>query len=199
MSRRWLLVLPVALVLAGLTSASRLQMFWWPDELHDRTTGRQGEPVRLRDQWVDEAGDEHHRELTVTLVDVRPATTVEGFSGPERLDPPTGTAVWEVRLRLDVGEDVPLGGCHVSVLDDEGHEADAVGGSVGGVQVPTTACEPEGRTGPGYDGSPPDGDAPRPASYEVSAYAVTAASMVPDRVRLWWEAPDVAELSLGSR
>ncbi len=44
---RWWAVLPLAVVLVLVASASRLQMFWWPNELHDETTGRQLEPVAV--------------------------------------------------------------------------------------------------------------------------------------------------------
>ncbi|WP_134738383.1 hypothetical protein [Nocardioides sp. 503] len=199
MSRRWLLVLPVALVLVVLATASRLQVFWWPEQLHDVTTGRQGEALELSDRWEDADGDERRRDLTVTLLDVVPATQVEGFSGPEPLEPVAGTAVWEVRLRFEVDPDVPLSGCLVSIVDTDEREATAVSTRLGEASLPQPACEPAGRAGPRYDGSAVEGDLPRPPTYDVAVLVVTDEDAVPDRVRLWWEAPDVAELSLTSR
>ena len=52
---RWWAVLPVAVVLVLVATASRLQIFWWPNELHDETAGRQGEPV-ARGRPVDRRG-----------------------------------------------------------------------------------------------------------------------------------------------
>lgn len=196
---RWLLVLPVAVALVVVASASRLHTVYWPGELRERTAGEQGEPVRVTDEWVDEDGTDRERELTVTLVDVRPATRVPGFSGSERVDPPDGTAVWEIVLGFEVDPDVPLGSCEVSLIDSRGRESDAVdtgSSSVGDVDLPWTGCTPPDTSGPGYDGTMIDGEAPRPPSYEVEVYAVTAASVEPERVRIWWEPPDFVELTL---
>jgi len=191
-----LLVLPVALALVLVATASRLQVFWWPEQLHDVTTGSQGAPLEVSDAWEDAEGHEQRRDLTVTLLEVVPATQVEGFSGPEPLVPVAGSAVWEVRLRLEVDPEVPLGGCEVSLVDTRGREAAAAGMMLGESSVPGPTCEPEGRTGPQYDGSRLEGDRPRPPTYAVSVLVVTDDDAVPDRVRLWWEAPDVAEISV---
>ena len=193
---RWLLLLPLAVVLVLAATASRVQIFWWPGELHDGTTGVQGEPVRMADRWTDGGGAERTRRFDVTLVDVRPATWVDGFSGPERLDPPDGVAVWEVVLELEVDPDVPLGSCQVSLLDTEGREARALGGSVGDAFLPPTSCEPENRRGPGYDGTRDEDYLPRLPTYRVAVFAVTADDAVPDRVRLWWEPTDYVEIAV---
>lgn len=201
--RRWLLVLPLAVVLALVATASRLQVFWWPDELHDGTTGRQGEPVEVRDRWEDEDGEERVRELEVTVLDVVPATTVESFDGPTEVVAPVGGAVWEVRLGFTLDPEVPLGGCQVSLLDDRGRESSASGGLLPGpdgpgstVSLPSTSCEPTDSAGPQYDGTRLEDVPARPPSYEVLVYAVTAADAVPARVRVWWEAPDYVEVVL---
>ncbi len=193
---RWLLVLPVAVALVLVATASRLQVFWWPEQLHDVTTGTQREPLAVSDEWEDEQGDARRRDLTITLLDVAPATEVEGFSGPEPLVPVAGSAVWEVRLRFDVDPQVPLGGCQVSIIDTRDREATATSMLLGEASLPGPDCEPEGRTGPQYDGSRIEGDRPRPPTYEVAVLVVTDDEAEPDRVRVWWEAPDVAELSL---
>lgn len=193
---RWLLVLPFAVALVLVATASRLQVFWWPEQLHEVTAGNQAEPLRVVDEWEDQDGDERRRDLTVTLLEVVPATQVEGFSGPEPLVPVAGSAVWEVRLRFEVDPEVPLAGCRVSLVDTRGREAAADGTALGEAFVPEADCEPEGRTGPRYDGSRVEGDRPRPPSYDISVLVVTDDEAEPDRVRLWWESPDVAELSL---
>lgn len=193
---RWLVLLPVAVVLVLAASASRVQIFWWPGELHDETTGVQGTPVRMVDRWEDEQGDDQERRFSVTLVDVRPATWVEGFSGPEPVEPPDGVAAWEVVLEFEVDPDVPMGGCQVSVIDTEGREASAVGGAVGDVYLPSTDCEPENRRGPGYDGSRDEDYLPRLPTYRVAVFVVTADDAVPDRVRLWWEPTDYVEIDV---
>ncbi len=193
---RWLVLLPVAVALVLVASASRLQIFWWPGELHDETAGRQGEPVSVVDVWEDEDGDEQRRELTLTLTEVRPATTYEGYAGLEALDPPEGTAVWRIGLQFELDPDVPLAGCKVSLIDGEGRETAVTGGSFRDVLLPFTSCEPPGRTGPLYDGTRIKGNKPRPETYRVTAYAVTATSVEPDRIRVWWEAPDYVELTV---
>ena len=193
---RWLLVLPVALALVLVASASRLQVFWWPEQLHDVTTGVRGEPVEVRDGYVDADGVDRVRELTLTLEDVAPATTFEGFSGREPIDRVTGSAVWEVRLAVEVDPGVPLGGCEVVLVDTEGRETEATSTVLGDSSLPGPACEPEERPGPGYDGSVPEDSPPRPASYDVVVLVVTAADVEPAAVRVWWEAPDVTEIRL---
>lgn len=191
-----MVLLPVAVVLVLLASASRLQLFWLPGELRDETAGRLGEPVVMSDRWEDGDGDEQERRFTVTLVDVRPARWVEGFSGPERVEPPDGVAVWRISLDFDVDPDVPLLGCQVSLLDTDDREARALGGSVGEVFLPLTMCEPENRRGPGYDGTRDEDYLPRLQTYRVAVYAVTAADAEPDRVRLWWEPTDYVEIDV---
>jgi hypothetical protein len=193
---RWLVLLPVAVLLVLVTSASRLQIYWWPSDLRDETAGRQGEPVQMADRWTDEEGDEHERRFAVTLVDVRPATWVDGYSGPEPVEPPTGVAVWRVSLDFEVDPDVPLGACAVSIVDTDGREARAVGGSVGDVRLPFTSCEPANRQGPGYDGTRPEDVLPRLPTYRVAVYAIAAADAVPDAVRLWWEPTDYVEIDV---
>lgn len=193
---RWLLVLPVAVALVLVATASRLQIFWWPEQLHDVTTGTRGQPLELTDEWEDSDGAGHRRDLTVTLVDVLPATQVEGFDGPEPLVRVSGSDVWEVRLHFEVDPDVPLGGCQVAIVDSRGREAAAAYTSLGETSIPDAACVPEGRSGPQYDGSTVEGERPRPPEYDVSVLVVTDDEAVPDRIRLWWEAPDVAEFSI---
>lgn len=196
---RWLVLLPVAVLLVLVTSASRLQIFWWPGELRDETSGRQGEAVEMVDRWDDDEGHEQERRFAVTLVDVRPATWVEGFSGPERLEPAAGVAVWEIVLEFELDPDVPLGGCKISLIDAEGREANAVGGSVGDVLLPFTSCEPKNRRGPGYDGTRDPDYLPRLPTYRVATFAVTAADVVPTAVRLWWEPADYVEIDVIER
>lgn len=195
---RWFLLLPVAVVLVVVSSASRLQIFWWPYELREETVGRQGEPVEVVDDWIDDDGDHHDRELTVTLVDVVPATRVETYSGRAGVHPLPGTAVWEIVLEFHLDPDVPLGGCNVSLIDSRGRESFARGGIVREVSLPLTSCAPAGKPGPSYDGSILDGTEPRPDRYQVSVYAITAEDVEPESVRVWWEPPDYTELSLGS-
>jgi hypothetical protein len=193
---RWLLVLPVALAAMLVASANRLQTMWWPAQLHEKTTGREDTSVRVSDEWIDEDGAERHRELSVTLLKVKPAAEVETYSGVEELHPADDTAVWEITLRFYVDPEVPLGGCRVAVVDTRDRVSEAVGGTVGGIDLPRTSCEPEGHSGPFYDGTVSEGALPRPPSYEVTVYAVTSTTVEPERVRLWWEAPDLVEISL---
>jgi hypothetical protein len=196
---RWLVLLPVAVLLVLVTSASRLHIYWWPDDLRHETSGRQGEPVEMADRWVDEKGEERERRFAVTLVDVRPATWVEGYSGPEPVEPPPGVAVWRISLEFEVDPEVPLGGCAVSIIDTDGREALAAGGSIGDVRLPFTSCEPENRRGPAYDGTRDESVLPRLPTYRVAVFAFAAADAVPASVRLWWEPTDYVEIDLTAR
>jgi hypothetical protein len=193
---RWLLLLPVAVLLVLAASASRVQLFWAPGELRDVTVGRQGEVVAMADRWEDDRGDEQVRRFDVTLVDVRPARYVDGFDGPEPVVPPAGVAAWEIVLEFEVGPDVPLGSCSVSLIDTQDREARATGGPVGEVYLPSTMCEPENRRGPAYDGSRDEDYLPRLPTYRVAVFAVTADDAEPAAVRLWWEPTDVVEIQV---
>lgn len=197
MRARWWAALPLAVVLVLAASGSRLQIYWWPSELRDETSGRQGEPVAAVDVWKNEDG-EHERRFTVTLVDVRRAVSVEGFDGPERVEPAAGTAVWEVVLEFDVDPDVPMGLCEVSLIDTAGREADARGGSVGDVFLPVTDCEPQNRRGPDYTGARDEDLLPRLPTYRVAEYVVTADDAEPASVRLWWEPTDYVEIDVAT-
>jgi hypothetical protein len=196
---RWWTALPVAVVLVLVASASRLHLFWWPHELHEETSGRQLQPVTVVDRWTDADDREHERRFTVTLVDVRPATSVEGFSGREPVEPPPGVAVWQVVLEFEVDPDVPMGLCRVSLIDNQGRESDADGGTVGDAFLPATACEPENRKGPDYAGDRDPDALPRLPTYRVGVYAVTADDVVPASVRLSWEPPDYVEIEVSER
>lgn len=196
---RWWALLPVAVVVVLVASAGRLQIFWWPSDLRDETSGRQGEPVAVVDSWTDEAGQERERRFTVTVQNVRPLTSFEGYSGPEPVVPPDGTAAWIVSLDFDVDPEVPMGLCRVSLIDDRGREADAVGGFVGDVFLPGADCEPDNRRGPNYAGQYDEDYLPRVQTYRVREYVLTADDAEPAAVRLWWEPTDYVEIDLVDR
>jgi hypothetical protein len=196
---RWLLLLPLAVALVLVASASRLHIYWWPADLRDETSGRQGEAVEMVDRWTDGKGEDRERRFAVTLVDVRRATWVEGYDGPEPVEAPSDVAVWRISLDFEVDPDVPLGGCAVSIVDTDGREARAVGGSVGEVRLPFTSCEPQNRQGPDYEGTRPEGVLPRLPTYRVAVYAIAAADAVPAAVRLWWEPTDYVEIDVNER
>ena len=196
---RWLVLLPVAVVLVLVASAGRLQIFWWQSDLRDETTGQLGEPVDVVDTWTGEDGEERERRFTLTVVDVRPVRTFEGYSGPESVVPPPGVAAWMVVLEFDVDPDVPMRFCQVSLIDSRGREADAVGGSVGDVRLPSADCEPENRRGPDYTGAFDEEYLPRLQTYVVPQYVLTADDAEPAAVRLWWEPTDYVEVDVTER
>ena len=194
--RRWLLLLPVALVLVLAASAGRLQIFWWPSDLRDETSGREGEAIEVVDVWTDEDGQERERRFSLTVLSVRPVTFVDGYSGPERVVPPPGVAAWRILLEFDVDPDVPMLGCRVSLLDDRGREADAVGGSLGDALLPGASCEPKDRRGPDYTGAYDEDYLPRLQTYVAPQYVLTADDATPASVRLWWEPTDYVEVAV---
>ena len=73
------------------------------------------------------------------------------------------------------------------------------GGRVGDVLLPSTACEPENRRGPGYDGTRDEDCLPRLPTYRVAAFAVTADDVEPTTVRLWWEPTDYVAIDVTRR
>lgn len=197
MTRRvlWLAALPVVLLLVALASSSRLQLFWFDSELREATTGSQGEPVRVVDRYETEQ-DELARELDLTVRSVAPATTVADYSGEQvEVEPARGTRVWVVTLGVEADPSEPLTGCQLSLLDTRDRESLAASGlTLDPYQLPSPSCVPVETPGPGYSGEVDPEDEPRPAAYDVEVFVVTPEDAEPDRVRVWWEAPDYTEV-----
>lgn len=193
----WLAALPVAVALVVLASGSRLQLFWFETELLDATTGTQGEPVQVVDRYETEEG-EQERELALTVRSVEPATTAADFSDEQvPIEPAPGSRVWVVTLGIEADPSVPLTGCRLSILDTRDRESEAATGlTVDPYLLPSPSCVPSERPGPGFDGSIDPDDKPRPEAYDVEVFVVTPEDAEPDRVRVWWEAPDYTEVSL---
>jgi len=193
----WLLALPVVLALVVVASGSRIELFWWDTELRAATTGSQGEPVTVVDRYETER-EELARELTLTVRSVEPATTVKDFSGElVPVEPARGTRVWAVTLGIEADPEMPLTGCQVSILDTRDREAEAASGlTADPYLLPSPSCVPPERPGPAYDGAVDPEEKPRPREYDVEVFVVTDEDAVPDRVRVWWEAPDYTEVSV---
>lgn len=193
----WLAALPVALVLVGVASASRIELFWWDTELRDATTGSQGEPVRVVDRYETDR-TELTRELTLTVRSVEPATTVEDYAGEQvPVEPVPGTRVWAVTLGVEADPGVPLTGCQLSLLDGRDRESQAASGlTADPYLLPSPSCVPSETPGPAYGGRIDPEAEPRPREYDVEVFVVMDEDAVPERVRVWWEAPDYTEVSV---
>ncbi|MGZ5403856.1 MAG: hypothetical protein ACXWDL_04350 [Nocardioides sp.] len=193
----WLAALPVALVLVAAATGSRLELFWWDAELREATTGTRGEPVWVVDRY--ETGrDELTRELMLTVRSVESATTVEDYSGKQvPVAPAPGTRVWAVTLGIEADPGMPLTGCQVSILDTRDRESQAASGlTADPYQLPSPSCVPSETPGPAYGAAIDPESEPRPREYDVEVFVVTHEDAVPDRVRVWWEAPDYTEVSV---
>lgn len=193
----WLLALPVALMLVVVATGSRLELFWWDTELRAVTTGIVAEPVEVLDRYETD-GVELTRELTLTVRSVEPATTVVDYSGKQvPVEAAPGTRVWAVTLGVEADPGMPLTGCQLSILDARDRESQAASGlTVDPYLLPSPSCVPSETPGPAYGGSVDPEAEPRPREYDVEVFVVMAEDAVPERVRVWWEAPDYTEVSV---
>lgn len=211
-NRRWLLVLPVALLVAVALSSGRLVRYWLPEQRYDAVTGT-GSTVHYEETYVD-AGGEKLREVTIELLAVAPADTIDpGDDLGGEVDVlgrlPEETRLWAVDLSYTADPDVVLNDCTVALVDDDGREHTsnvterlfsvtsllpfpAYGGC-----VPQEAPGPSFVLGLGIDEE--YAGQPRPASFEVRTYVLMPDDAVPETLRVWWGRglPRFAQLDLG--
>ena len=190
---RWgLLLLLPALALALLGNSSRLQLFWWDYKPHEPTRTTIGAPVAFAEEFDDFDG-RWRRSLEVSVVSVLTGTVALDEEGVRIEDPTPPGAQWvAVRLHVETDPGTVLFACRLSILDDRGREATYGATSVGRYDLPTSPCTPADRPGPqsgGQEAQQAAAQNPRPASYDVTAYVLTAEDFTPAEVRLWWQPP----------
>lgn len=124
----WLVLLPVAIVVAAGASSFRVWTFWWPVGLHhevDRVAA--GEPAHLADEYIDtgievpeRANTTVQREIAVTLTGVE---QVDQLPPPVYGDPvpiPDGSVAYEVQTHFAAELQTDLSGCRIILVAEDG-------------------------------------------------------------------------------
>lgn len=207
-NRRALVALPFLLVLAFAANAQRALDYWWPSEPRYAAAVDDAGYARLVDSVIDANGSQERR-IEVRVVDTAEVSATEDYQGddPRPVTVPGDLRLWRITLHVKSDPATSLGGCQIQVLDAADRQYDPgtaiVDDSAASGQG--FACVPADDPGPQLALSPgpvePDSgldsdDDARPPEYDKYVYVVMPADREPDRVRVWFELPDYAELNL---
>ncbi|WP_129784241.1 hypothetical protein [Promicromonospora panici] len=124
----WLVLLPIAIVVAAGASSFRVWAFWWPVGLHqevDRVA--LGEPAHLAGEYYDMGFDVPERAETTVLREVDATVTsveqVDALPAPSYGDPvavPEGSVVYEVQVHFVAEPQTDLSGCQIALVAEDG-------------------------------------------------------------------------------
>lgn len=124
----WLVLLPVAIVVAAVASSFRVWAFWWPVGLHhevDRVA--LGEPAHLAGEYYDMGLDVPERAQTTVLREIDATVTsveqVAELPAPTYGDPvpvPDGSVVYEVRVQFAAELRTDLSLCQITLVAEDG-------------------------------------------------------------------------------
>jgi hypothetical protein len=123
----WLVLLPVAIVVAAGASSFRVWAFWWPDGLHHEVDhAAAGESAHLEDEYVDLLAEPEQADSTVRrAIDA----TVTGVEQVDQLPPPVygepvaipeGSVVYEVRMHFAADPETDVSGCQIILVAEDG-------------------------------------------------------------------------------
>ncbi|WP_125773762.1 hypothetical protein [Antribacter gilvus] len=124
----WLVLLPVALVVAAGASSFRIWAFWWPNGLHHEIQHvGAGETARHSEEYYDVGFQVPERANTWVQrdveVEVLSVTRVDELPEPDYGDPvpvPDGAVPYLVSLRLAAVPRTDLALCTIVLLGDDG-------------------------------------------------------------------------------
>ncbi|MFD2026414.1 hypothetical protein [Promicromonospora aerolata] len=124
----WLVLLPVAVVVAAGASSFRVWAYWWPVGLHhevDRVAV--GEPAHLAGEYYDLGFDVPERANTTVLREIDATVTgierVEQLPAPEYGDPvliPDGSVAYEVQVRFAAEPQTDVSLCQIILVAADG-------------------------------------------------------------------------------
>ena len=188
---RWGLgLLPLATVLALVTSSDRVKTYFWDSDLHEPLITAQGEWRDYSEPYTLDDGT-HTMALRARLDSVRTLTD-EQAAGPAGYRLPEGTAAVQVELSVTADPNTPLTGCSMALRDRDGNQYTYLATEVGGGQ-PTSSCVPAGTPGPnaalGKLSEPFPDEKPRPKQYTVKPVWVIPDDVTVTEVDLWWTIP----------
>jgi hypothetical protein len=199
-NRWWLLVLPVALVLAAAASSYRVRTFWYDDGFHHRTaTAKPGGFVRVVNHFEDGVGK------TERTFRVRASGLTELNQVPDSLEEtgkpvPRGTTAYGVDLELEAAPDQDLNYCRVVLVDRDGRK---FGGLDTDLFGQANMCVPEDTPGPNTPlskgekrGVLEEGEDPRPPSWSVEPVVLVPRGADIREVRISFTPPEYVGLPL---
>jgi hypothetical protein len=124
----WLVLLPIAIVVAAGASSFRVWAFWWPVGPHlevDRVAV--GEPAHLAGEYYDMGFDVPERAQTTVLREIDATVTsveqVDALPAPSYGDPvpvPEGTVVYEVGVHFAAELQTDLSLCQITLVAEDG-------------------------------------------------------------------------------
>lgn len=196
-NRVGLVLLPVAAALAVGASSSRLVHNYLPYEPSSISEGTVGAPVTYVQDWQDRSGH-YVRKVSVTVDGIERTTQVQDWDGKDvEATIPKGTTLWRVSLNLDADPDQVLRGCELVVIDTRGREYAFGSHRIEPDNLKLSPCLNAGQGGPEaalVDGAKHQDDEPRPQTWSTVADVLMAQDAVPERVRIWWQLPEVVEI-----
>lgn len=196
-NRRWLALVPVAVGLAMLASAYRVDTFWWQSGLHHEIASAEpGASATVVDDFTDNAG-RTTRRFSVRFARLEKVEEIptSGLSGSST--PPPGTTAYAVHLEFRAAPDQTMASCHVELLDSDGNEYTADSFPQGQVNI----CVPEGHEGPALAqfkdqrrGAVEAGHE-RPGTWRVAPVLVVKEGVRITEARVWWTYPAYVSLA----
>ncbi|MCP2264912.1 hypothetical protein ACFQHV_10535 [Promicromonospora thailandica] len=124
----WLVLLPVAVVVAAGASSFRVWAFWWPTGLHhevDRVT--QGGVAHYAGEYYDlglslpeRANTDVLREVDMTVTNVEQVATLPAPQFGDPVEVPDGSVAYQVQLQLAAEPQTDLSGCQIVLVADDG-------------------------------------------------------------------------------
>ena len=197
-NRWWLLVLPVALVLAGAAASYRVRTSWWDSGYHHETASvRGGAWGSVREGFTDPLG-RTERTYRVRLDGLSTTSTVP--ASLDDLSLPAGVVGYRVHLAFTARVDQDMNYCAVMLVGDDGTVYG--GGSVSNLISQSNLCVPDDHPGPKTPLTPTDRRgvvAPgeeRPRSWTVDPIVLAPASARIRAVRLSFQKPEYLTLAL---
>ncbi len=199
-NRWWLVVLPVALVLAVAASSYRVRTFWYDDGFHHRAaTSDAGQYVRVVNHFEDAIG------RTTRTFRVRANGLTELNTVPDDLEEagrptPRGATAYGVDLEFTADPGQDLNACRVVLVDEDGRK---FGGSDTDLLGQVNLCVPDETPGPrtplfakDQRGLLEEGQDPRPESWSIGPVVLVPKGAVIRSVQISFTPPDYVDLPL---
>jgi hypothetical protein len=187
----WLVLLPVAVLVATGASSFRVWAYWWPAGVHyeSQRVGL-GEPAHLASEYLDMGFDVPERANTYVLRELDATVTgverVDELPAPSYGDPvpiPEGSVAYEVRLHFAAEPQTDLSLCSIALVADDGtrygEASPDVLGSSNRCSLPDA-----------------DGFVSEQPEWDVSSFVLADPDAVIEQVRLSFGGPDYLTVEL---
>ncbi|GAB2504472.1 hypothetical protein GCM10027063_49680 [Promicromonospora xylanilytica] len=187
----WLVLLPVAVVVAAGASSFRVWAYWWPVGLHhevDRVTV--GEPAHLAGEYYDLGLDVPERANTTVLREID--ATVTGIERVDQLPPPSygdpvvipdGSVAYEVQVHFAAEPQTDVSLCQIILVGEDGTRYGESGTDVLGSSNRCSTPDAEG-----FVSEEPE--------WDVSSYVLADPDAEITQVRLGFGGPEYVTVEL---